>query len=364
MKKVLRIIIIYLLFSSNSFADNHSIEPYRMNVFTKWLFQSGYHEYLEITKTFAKQAAVCKEEPKYSHLWYYNKCDKAETTNTFKIKDNLKIKIFEGWIPENRIDENKKYNYETFLYEFFKLNIFPFIREHHTTPDKYEIAPSSNPYKFKSNLQEDKYIDKQLNKKGLVSYLRFEDGQITIDKISPNDRFGKFINNKTKLRAMSVSKTMVSYVTGHAICGGYIDSINSRLNDWPLIEDTLYYDQKLIDLLNFKAGDRNHAQSHNIRIKNTGFDGVHYRHDTADYMSVFKGTKKIKNAPFNYSEMVTQLIFNYVLFKTGDDFEKILEKTFKEKARIEDSVFSIRFEIHLNKEVMQTINLWQHDMII
>ena len=85
-----------------------------MNVFTKWLFQSGYHKYLEITKTFAKQAAVCKEEPKYSNLWYYNKCDEAETTNTFKIKDNLKIKIFEGWIPENRIDENKKYNYETF----------------------------------------------------------------------------------------------------------------------------------------------------------------------------------------------------------------------------------------------------------
>ena len=47
---------------------------------------------------------------------------------------------------------------------------------------------------------------------------------------------------------MSVSKTMVSYVFGHAICDGYIDSVNSRLNDWPLIEDTLYYDQKLIDL--------------------------------------------------------------------------------------------------------------------
>ena len=37
--------------------------------------------------------------------------------------------------------------------------------------------------------------------------------------------------------------------------------------------------------------------------------------------------------------MATELILNYVLFKTGDDFEKILEKTFKEKAKIEDSVF-------------------------
>ena len=31
-------------------------------------------------------------------------------------------------------------------------------------------------------------------------------------------------------------------------------------------------------------------------------------------------------------------ILNYVLFKTGGDFEKILEKTFKEKAKIKDSV--------------------------
>ena len=138
---------------------------------------------------------------------------------------------------------------------------------------------------------------------------------------------------------MSVGKSMVSYVAGHAICGGYIDSVNSRLNDWPLVENTLYYDQKLIDLLNMKAGDRKYVQSSDLRIKNIGFNGVSYRHDTEEYMSVFKKTKKNKNAPFNYSQMATELILNYVLFKTGDDFEKILEKTFKEKAKIEDSVF-------------------------
>ena len=36
--------------------------------------------------------------------------------------------------------------------------------------------------------------------------------------------------------------------------------------------------------------------------------------------------------------MATELILNYVLFKTGDDFEKVLEKTFKEKAKIKNSV--------------------------
>ena len=330
MKKILVIVVICLLINSNSFADNNSIEPYRLNVFNKWLFDNGHNEYIEIT-----ESEVCKNEPKYSNLWYYNKCDKPQ------YKNNLKIKFFESWIPADHTTSKdaKKYNFDTLLYEFFKFNIFTFIREKHTSPEKYEVTPSSKPYKFKLNLQEDKYIDKQFQNTGLISYLRFEDGKITIDKISPNDRFGKFVNNKTKLRSMSVGKSMVSYVTGHAICEGYIESVNSRLNDWPLIENTLYYDQKLIDLLNMKAGDRKYVQSSDLRIKDIGFDGVSYRHDTEEYMSVFKNNKKNKNAPFNYSQMATELILNYVLFKTGDDFEKILEKTFKEKAKIEDSVF-------------------------
>ena len=60
----------------------------------------------------------------------------------------------------------------------------------------------------------------------------YEDGKLTIDELSPNDRFGLFVNNETKLRSMSVGKTMVSYVMGHAICKGYIDSIDSTIGDW------------------------------------------------------------------------------------------------------------------------------------
>ena len=52
---------------------------------------------------------------------------------------------------------------------------------------------------------------------------------------------------------------MVGLLAGHAICAGYIDSIDSKLNDWPLIEKTLYHDQKLIDLLNMNAGDHKHV---------------------------------------------------------------------------------------------------------
>ena len=35
-----------------------------------------------------------------------------------------------------------------------------------------------------------------------------------------------------------MGKSITSYVIGHAICEGYIDSVDAKLNDWPLIENS------------------------------------------------------------------------------------------------------------------------------
>ena len=327
MKKFL-IIFLILTFSSNAYANNlNSGDKKRLNGLNKWLFENEHYEYVEKV-----ESEVCKQQPKYSNLWYYNKCDKTQ------YKNNLKIKFFGGWIPEKA----SGINYDTLLFQLYNWTYSPFRDK--PIVDVYEVKPSSKPYKFKSNLQEDKYIDKQLNKTGLISYLRFEDENITIDKFTPEDRFGKFINKKTKLRANSVGKTMASYVVGHAICGGYIDSVNTKLNDWPLLENTLYYDQKLIDILNMNSGDQEYVFKMGDELRNVGsvseeFKGMDdYGIDFKKYMSIFKNTKKSKPY-FNYSSINPQLALNYVLFKTGNDFEKILNKTFKEKSKIEDSVF-------------------------
>jgi CubicO group peptidase (beta-lactamase class C family) len=321
MKKILVILIFSLFVFGNSYANN------RLDGFNKWLFENGHTEY--VSKT---ESAVCKAEPKYSNMWYYNKCDQPQYEN------NLKIKFYKdsSWLPE----ETEKPNFGTLLFELYNYTYSPY--RDRPIVDVYEVKPSQKPYKFKSKLEEDKYIDKQLEKTALLSYLRFEDNKITIDKFTPEDRFGKFINKDTKLRSMSVGKTMVSYVVGHAICDGYIESINSRLNDWPLLENTLYYDQKLIDILNMNSGDQEYIVGHDLSIDkssiNKNFRGLDdYVIDFKQYISLFKNTKKSKPY-FNYSSMNPTLALNYVLFKTGDDFEKILEKTFKKKAKIKDSV--------------------------
>src|SRR6056300_222608 len=320
MKKII-IVIFSLVFSTIAHANDAGIKEFR-----DWLIkndQTGYG--------FFKEVDICKEYKKHSKKWYESRCE-AYPQGKKELVTNLDIKFYDGWIPE----ENVKPNYDTLVYEFFRYNQKAFTVW--PTTEKYEVKPSSKPYEFNSNLIEEKYIDKQLEKTALISYLRFEEGKITVDKISPQDRFGKFIKEDTRLRGMSVGKTMTSYVAGHAICEGYIGSINSRLNDWPLIENTLYYDQELINLLNMQAGDEKYVRSSEFLIPSNLYGVDDHVTDIKTYAAEFKNSKKGKSE-FNYSAFSTQLVLNYVLFKTGNNFEKILEKTFKEKARIKHSVF-------------------------
>ena len=55
---------------------------------------------------------------------------------------------------------------------------------------KWLTEPSSNSYEFEFDLREDKNVDKELKKSAMMSYLLFENGKITVDKKSPEDRFG------------------------------------------------------------------------------------------------------------------------------------------------------------------------------
>jgi CubicO group peptidase (beta-lactamase class C family) len=313
MKKLLGIMVLGLLLSGNAYAN--------INSFNKWLYDNGHYELVEKV-----ESEKCKSFDKGDTNWYYNNCDRP----LYKNKSEIYTYPSRYWIPEE--NPKPKPNYITLAYEFFRYSIFekPKVM-------KYSINPSKTSYKFQSNLIEEKYIDKQLNKSGLLSYLFFENGEIKIDKISPKNRFGKFIDDDTKFRSQSVGKTMVSYVVGHAICEGYIESVDSKVNDWPILENTLYYNQKLINLLNFRAGDQKYTWDYffvNPKIfKNNEGKTIE------TYLNFeFQNSKKSK-AKFNYSSFLANLILNYVVFKTDENFEELLEKIFKEKVKIENEVF-------------------------
>ena len=213
---------------------------------------------------------------------------------------------------------------------------------------EWEIKGSENHYKFQSNLRENKDVIKEFkNNKdtGIISYLLFEDDKIAIDVSDiPVSVQGDDIIDGL-LPSHSMGKSLVSYVTGHAICEGYIDSVNVKLNDWPLIKSTLYEDSVLLDLLNMKGGDQKwvgerskHRHDNKISIKGEKKENVNVI-GLMKVMNVYlRGSEKSKLI-YNYSALTTNVIMNYVKHKAGKDWDKLLHKVFNEHVGVKNSVY-------------------------
>ena len=184
----------------------------------------------------------------------------------------------------------------------------------------------------------EKKIEKQISDKktGLVSYILFENNKILIDE-----------NRKSKYKgpypSHSVGKSLVSLVTGYAMCGGYINHTVYDRIDYPTVAGTLYENQKLIHLLNMQAGD---DEIIGDRIGNWDSRLIS-NNKSINVIPIKKVMKKyFKNKDglepgtyFNYSAMTTNVIMNYVIYKTGDDWEKLLHKVFVEDAKVSKRVY-------------------------
>ena len=213
---------------------------------------------------------------------------------------------------------------------------------------EWEIKGSENHYNFQSDLRENKDVIKEFkNNKdtGIISYLLFEDDKIVIDVSDiPVSVQGDDIIDGL-LPSHSIGKSLVSYVTGHAICEGYIDSVNVKMNDWPLIKSTLYEDSVLLDLLNMKGGDQKwvgerskHRHDNKISIKGEKKENVNVI-GLMKVMNVYlRGSEKSKLI-YNYSALTTNVIMNYVKHKAGKDWDKLLHKVFNEHVGVKNSVY-------------------------
>ena len=184
----------------------------------------------------------------------------------------------------------------------------------------------------------EKLVEAQISDKktGLVSYILFENNKILVDQ-----------NRKSKYRgpypSHSVGKSLVSLVTGYAMCGGYINhSVFDRI-DYPTVEGTLYENQKLIDLLNMQAGD-DEIVGERIGNWDSRLISNNKSVNTTPIKTMMKRWFKNKEGLepgtyYNYSALTTNVIMNYVIYKTGDDWDKLLHKVFVEDAKVAKRVY-------------------------
>ena len=220
---------------------------------------------------------------------------------------------------------------------------------------KFKVKASKNFKKFNFNLKKDDFVNKQLNETAMLSYLMYENGNITVDEITPKERFGKIFKNKTQYISNSVGKSLISYIAGHAICKGYISGINHRLNDWSVLENTLFYDQPIINLLNMSSGSQNYA--HTVY----GLLGSDRWVNSVSVQSIMK--KELKNSEiarlrYNYSNLDTNIVASYVLYKMGHkEFKNLLNEILVDKAGIEHDLWLFK-QVPSSKEATLTYSYY------
>lgn len=195
------------------------------------------------------------------------------------------------------------------------------------------VAPSNEPSSLSSDLKQSNYLTKHLSESNVLSYLYYEKGVVIYDAVAPAGRYGFDVNNQTELRSNSIGKSFVSYILGHAICEGYISSVDETLETWPLLEDTLYARQPLINLLNMRAGDYLEVHDSDGLLKSGRWYNSHSISDFAS--NELRGTKPAE-ARYSYNGLITNVIMNYVAFKTGEDWTALLGRIFTDKVGLEN----------------------------
>lgn len=182
-------------------------------------------------------------------------------------------------------------------------------------------------------------LENELSNGYILSYLYYDNGVIKYDGLPPRGRFDRDVNDQTLLFTHSTGKSIVSYIVGHAICAGYIGSVNEPI-DWPLMSETLYQGQPLNNLLNMNAGDKHVVNENGSRVIGSN---LHHRDIGLDTIaSYLEGTRRRGNDVF-YNNMLADIIANYVVFKSGENYDNLLREVFQNKIRIESDVF---FELH------------------
>src|SRR6056300_485637 len=210
-----------------------------------------------------------------------------------------------------------------------------FINRRKMQGQLYTIEPKGNAveFNFDKNLPSST-LEKELSEGFILSYLYYENGLIKYNGKDKNGRFIKDITDDTLFYTHSTGKSIVSYIVGHAICDGYISSIDEII-DWPLMENTLYQGQPLRNLLNMSAGDKHTVNESANRVMG---NKDHHRDMELETIAKLLDGTKAKSKNIFYNNVLTDIIANYIAFKAGDKYDDLMKKVFQDKIKIKHNV--------------------------
>lgn len=204
----------------------------------------------------------------------------------------------------------------------------------------YKIKPKGNAVDYQEQPNKSSgALDTALTTGYLFSYLYYENGTIKYNGKAMDGRFERNIDDEMPFFSHSTGKSITSYIVGHAICDGYISSMDEVI-DWPMMSQTLYQGQPLRNLLNMSAGDRHTVDKVSTRVMGSA---AHHRNMGLDTIAAsLEGVAKRGNEVF-YNNFLADIIANYIVFRAGDNYDELMRKIFQDKVKIK---YPVSYEKH------------------
>ena len=214
----------------------------------------------------------------------------------------------------------------------------------------YEISPAGNAVKFDTvDNPKSESLTRELAEGYILSYLYYDNGSLVYDGVAAAGRFSVDIDDKSTFFTHSTGKSIVSYLIGHAICDGYIDSVDEPV-DWPMMSETLYQGQPLRNLLDMRAGDAHLYDEDTNRLLSAPKQ-PHHRHMGLDTMADLLNGTEPKGNSYHYNNALTDIIASYLAYKTGEDYDEFIRTVFQDRIKIQNKVlFQLHPKTHTNRK--------------
>ena len=182
---------------------------------------------------------------------------------------------------------------------------------------KVIIKPSNSLKKINKVVKKNNKISRMMDNSSLLSVIYYDGEKVIIDQKSDK------IQDDTKIYSFSMSKSIVSYMLGDAICNGHIKGLDDLIINYvPEAKGTLYEKSSFKDLINMTAADLNFANRKAGSKKFIYADKIIRKEFTAkDYLLMSKGVKKSKKL-FNYHNFLTDFVARAVDRKVPGGLQK------------------------------------------
>ena len=184
------------------------------------------------------------------------------------------------------------------------------------------IPPAKKPKIIKDTSKPNNEIRSIIDRSDLLSVLFYDGNSITVNELS-TEKLGP----QERMYSMSISKSYVGYLLGHAICDEFIKTLDDPIEKYvPETSGTIYEGVSLQNMINMTAGDVEHWERGSNNMTVYAGPILRGKKTIKDMLEESRGVSPDEKTNFYYSNILPDLVARAVHLKSPSGIKDYFHK--------------------------------------